>query len=109
MPNRRDFFKRVAGVTAGMFVGRGFMEAGARSSQATPSKRREVFVGRKRIKVIDVHCHCVVPEVADVVKGTNLASNAGGGGGGRGGGGGNNVLGPRVCSSWTSRASMFRR
>jgi aminocarboxymuconate-semialdehyde decarboxylase len=94
MPNRRDFFKRVAGATAGMFVGRGFRETGARSFQAAPSKRREVFVGRKRIKVIDVHCHCVVPEVADVVKGTNLASNAGGGGGGRGGGGGNNVLGP---------------
>jgi aminocarboxymuconate-semialdehyde decarboxylase len=94
MPNRRDFFKSVAGATAGMFVGRGVMAAGARSLQATPTKRREVFVGRKRVKVIDVHCHCVVPEVADVVKGTNLASNAGGGGGGRGGGGGNSVLGP---------------
>ena len=96
MPNRRDFFKSVAGATAGMFVSHGFIDAGARSLQATPSKRREVFVGRKRVKVIDVHCHCVVPEVADVVKGTNLASNAGGGGGGRGGGGGggNNVLGP---------------
>src|SRR5437899_9721262 len=93
MPNRRDFFKSVAGATAGMFVGRGFTDAGARSLQATPGKRREVFVGRKRVKVIDVHCHCVVPEVADVVKGTPLASNAGGGGG-RGGGGGNNVLGP---------------
>src|SRR5712691_2701794 len=89
MPNRRDFFKRVAGATAGMFVGRGFTDAGARSLQAAPAKRREVFVGRKRVKVIDVHCHCVVPEVADVVKGTSLAKNAGGRGGG-----GNNVLGP---------------
>src|ERR1700704_729973 len=92
--DRRRFFKSMAGATAGMFVGGGFREAVARSVQAAPSKRREVFVGRKRVKVIDVHCHCVVPEVADVVKGTNLASNAGGGGGGRGGGGGNNVLGP---------------
>jgi aminocarboxymuconate-semialdehyde decarboxylase len=97
--DRRRFFKSVAGATAGVFVGRGFIDAGARSFQATPARRREVFVGRKRVKVIDVHCHCVVPEVAEVVKGTNLASNAGGGGGGRGGGGGggggnNNVLGP---------------
>src|SRR5881296_3647590 len=93
MPNRRDFFKSVVGMTAGVFLGRAFTDAGARSRQATPARRREVFVGRKRVRVIDVHCHCVVPEVADVVKGTNLASNAGGGGGGRGGGG-NNVLGP---------------
>jgi len=94
MPNRRDFFKTAAGAAGGLFVGRGIMDAGARSFQATPARRREVFVGRKRVKVIDVHCHCVVPEVADVVKGTNLASNAGGGGGGGRGGGGNNVLGP---------------
>ena len=91
MRSRRDFVKSVAGATAGMIVGRGFMEVGARSLQVTPGKRREVSVGRKRIKVIDVHCHCVVPEVADVVKGTPLASNAGGGGRG---GGGNSVLGP---------------
>src|SRR5258705_12840616 len=95
MPDRRDFFKSVAGATAGMFVSRGFVDAGARTLQSTPAKRREVFVGRKRVKVIDVHCHCVVPEVADVVKGTNLASNAGGGGGGgRGGGGGDSGARP---------------
>jgi hypothetical protein len=29
MPNRRDFFKSVAGATAGMFVGRGVVDAGA--------------------------------------------------------------------------------
>jgi len=87
MPNRRDFFKTVAGATAGAFVlGRDAADIAARSFQATAAKRREVSVGGRRVKVIDVHCHCVVPEVADVVKGTPLASNAGGGG--------NNVLGP---------------
>src|SRR5207247_9208777 len=44
------------------------------------------------VMVSDGHRHCVVPEVADVGKGTDLASNAGGGGGG-GGVCGNNVLG----------------
>ncbi len=87
MRNRRDFFKAVAGAAAGTFVlRRGFANAAAPSLQATPARRREVFVGSRRVKVIDVHCHCVVPEVAEVVKGTNLATNAGGGG--------NNVLGP---------------
>jgi aminocarboxymuconate-semialdehyde decarboxylase len=95
MPNRRDFFKTVAGATAGMLVsGHGAVDARWQTStQAAPPRRREVMVGGRRVKVVDVHCHCVVPEVADVVKGTSLAANAGGGGG-RGGGGGGNVLGP---------------
>jgi aminocarboxymuconate-semialdehyde decarboxylase len=90
MPNRRDFFKTVAGATAGAFVlDRSAAGAAARSLQATPARRREVSVGGRRVKVVDVHCHCVVPEVAEVVKGTPLAKSAG-----AGGGGGNNVLGP---------------
>jgi len=93
MANRRDFFKTVAAATAGFVVsGRGVADAGARAVQAAPPRRREVMVAGRRVKVIDVHCHCVVQEVADVVKGTSLAANAGGGGS-RGGAGGN-VLGP---------------
>ncbi|MGH7461377.1 MAG: hypothetical protein ACREMA_10155, partial [Longimicrobiales bacterium] len=45
-----------------------------------------VMPGGRRICVIDVHAHCVIP-VADVVNGTPLS--------GRGGGGGNNILGPQ--------------
>lgn len=98
MPNRRDFFKTVAGATAGMFAtSRGLVTADALSPQgrgrqaqaaAAPGKRKEVFVGGRRVKVVDVHAHCTVPEVAEVVKNTPLARNAAGGGGGGG------VLGP---------------
>ena len=75
MPNRRDFVKHVAGATAGAFLGgRGLADAGARFLQAGgPAKRREVSVGGRRIKTVDLHCHCVVPEVAEVVKGSKLA------------------------------------
>ena len=61
MTNRRDFLKSVAGA--------------ALSLQATPAKRREVFIGKRRVKVVDVHGHFVAPEELDVVKGTNLARN----------------------------------
>jgi hypothetical protein len=61
MPNRRDFCKTAAALMAGMFF------------QAPDPKRREVMIGNRRVKVIDVHGHFVIPEELDVVKGTNLA------------------------------------
>jgi aminocarboxymuconate-semialdehyde decarboxylase len=50
-----------------------------------PPTRRQVTLGGRRVRVIDVHAHCVIP-VSDVVKGTPLARS--------GGGSGSNVLGP---------------
>jgi len=86
--NRREFFRTVAGAAAGLVVaGRGLAGAGRSPYQTTPGKRREVFVGSRRVKVVDVHCHCIIPEAAEVAKGTPLAGAARGGGA--------NVLGPQ--------------
>lgn len=76
MSNRRDFFKTAAGAAAGTFVLRG----GSVAAQAPPA-RRQVSIAGKRIRVIDVHCHCVIPEAADVVKGTPYAQQGAGAGG----------------------------
>jgi aminocarboxymuconate-semialdehyde decarboxylase len=82
MRDRRDFLKTVAGATTGMLLtGRAFAESAlqggpAASAATAPVQRREVFVGGKRVKVVDVHAHCVIPEVADVVKGTPFGSSA---------------------------------
>jgi aminocarboxymuconate-semialdehyde decarboxylase len=73
MRNRRDFVKTLAAATAGGFVAqRGF----AWAQQAAAPKRREVFIGRKRIKVIDAHAHLNIAEVANVVKGTPFERQA---------------------------------
>ena len=74
MRNRRDFLKTMAGATAGMLLaGGGFAEgATAQESPAAAGKRRVAMVGGRRAKVIDIHSHCMIPEVADVIKGTNL-------------------------------------
>jgi aminocarboxymuconate-semialdehyde decarboxylase len=84
MPNRRDFVKGVAGVTAGMLTGDGFLNAALRPLQGrgqgrgpgeasdAPVARREVRVGGKRVKVVDVHAHATVPGIAEVLKGTPL-------------------------------------
>ena len=72
MRNRRDFVKTLAAATAGGFVAqRGFSWA-----QGAPQKRRETFIGRKRIKVIDSHAHLNIAEVAAVVKGTPFERQA---------------------------------
>jgi aminocarboxymuconate-semialdehyde decarboxylase len=73
MPNRRDFLKSVTGAAAGACVaGR----VGTTTAQ-TPA-RRQVSIGGKRIRVIDLHAHATVAEVVPVVKGTPYERQAGG-------------------------------
>src|SRR5205809_6143673 len=82
MRNRRDFLKNVAGAgaaTAGVFIGgRGLVEAGFALPQigVAPGKRRELFIAGRRVKTVDAHAHCFVPEVWDLVKDTPLATQA---------------------------------
>ncbi len=65
MSNRREFLRNVAAATCGVYVaGRGFTAA----AQA-PAMRRQVTIGGKRVRVIDVHAHWDMP-LGDVVKGT---------------------------------------
>jgi aminocarboxymuconate-semialdehyde decarboxylase len=65
--NRRQFFKQAAGVFC---VACGLRHAAAQPAGA--AKRREVTIGGQRVKTIDVHCHCAVPEALDIVKGTAM-------------------------------------
>jgi aminocarboxymuconate-semialdehyde decarboxylase len=85
MPNRRDFFKTVAGATAGMLADGRYGTA----FQEPRATRRTVSIGGRRIRVVDMHAHAVMPDVWDVVKDTDLATAAGGPPSGR------NVLGPQ--------------
>jgi aminocarboxymuconate-semialdehyde decarboxylase len=74
MGNRRDFVKSIVAAAAGMSVARRFTsDVLAQAAQGTAPKRREVSIGRKRIKVIDAHAHLNIAAVADVVKGTPYA------------------------------------
>ncbi|MSO30230.1 MAG: hypothetical protein EXQ48_04690 [Acidobacteria bacterium] len=74
MATRRLFFKSIAGAAAGAYaLGRG----NAAAVQA-PATRRQVSVGGKRVRVIDIHSHATVPEVDPVVAGTEWAKQGGG-------------------------------
>ena len=60
MMGRGDLTQSMAGSTNGLvFVACG-LEAGP-PAQATP-RRREVVVAGKRVKTVDIHAHCAVPE-----------------------------------------------
>ena len=79
MPNRRDFLRNAAGATAAALMSRhGLAGAGLSPRQvgAPPGKRREVSIGGRRVKTVDVHAHCFVPEVMNLVKDTPLAAVA---------------------------------
>lgn len=68
---RRDFFKSIAGATAGMYV----MARGGIADAQTPVARRQVSIGGRRIRVVDVHAHCNMP-LGDVVMGTPFENRA---------------------------------
>ena len=77
MLHRRDFLRTAARATAGVAVSDSWFANNLQARQAIPAKHREVFVGDKRVRVVDVHAHCIVPEVSSVVEGTTFASIVG--------------------------------
>ena len=75
MPDRREFLADLARASAGtLLVGRGRGRAAEAPWQSAPV-RRQVVVGGRRVKVVDVHAHCVVPE-AVALMGGRAAPNA---------------------------------
>jgi aminocarboxymuconate-semialdehyde decarboxylase len=65
MTTRREFVQTGAGALAGLvFVGCELLTAAPARAQ---TRRREVAVGGKRVKTIDVHAHCAVPEALALV------------------------------------------
>ena len=62
MNTRREFLQTAAGAMAGIaFVSCELLTAAPARAQA-PTRRREVVVSGKRVKTVDVHAHCAVPE-----------------------------------------------
>src|SRR6266478_9992945 len=60
MSTRREFVGETSGAVAGIaFVGCNLASAAPAQAQA---RRREVVVNGRRVKTVDVHAHCAVPE-----------------------------------------------
>ena len=68
MLNRRDFVQGTASAMAGAFFAGGRLDAAASGLQsAGAAERRQVVVGGRRVKTVDVHAHCVVPGIMELI------------------------------------------
>ncbi len=63
MSNRREFLTSAGAAAAGiLFTGCGF------AAPQGAARRREVSIAGRRIKTVDIHAHCTVPDVWELVK-----------------------------------------
>lgn len=64
MPTRREFIREMAGAMASIaFTGCNLLGATSAGAQGKPAvRRREVVVAGRRVRTVDVHAHCVIPE-----------------------------------------------
>lgn len=69
--SRRAFMRAAAHAAAGLTVGSAFFGRIA----AAQGARREVSVGGRRAKTVDVHSHCVVPGVMEILGQTTPSNN----------------------------------
>lgn len=65
MINRRTFLNSTGHAIAGLTLMAG-------CSSALAQSRKEIHIGGRRIKVIDIHAHCLFQEVAPIIAGTSM-------------------------------------
>ena len=66
--DRRTFLLGAAATAGAGLLARGT----SRAAQAAPAGRKQVMVGGKRVKVIDIHGHMVVPKSQALLQGSNV-------------------------------------
>ena len=67
MRNRRDFLKDTFGATAGVvFVGCNIGHLHAAPQAGAAAGASSVTIGGRRVRAIDVHAHCIVPEAIEI-------------------------------------------
>ena len=75
---RRHFMRDTASAMAGMVVVGGGV-GGATTTGVQPAstgERRQVVVGGRRVKTVDVHSHCEIPGVREMMGGAPSANRA---------------------------------
>src|SRR5439155_15378703 len=67
MTSRRELLGQAAGALAGIaFTGRALMHPASGQTSGS-ARRREVVVNGKRVKTVDIHAHCHIPEALELM------------------------------------------
>ncbi len=69
--HRRSFL--IGAASAAAFSG--FNPYGLLGAARAAEGRKTIMVGGRRVRTVDIHGHCVIPAVADVIRGTPLAGD----------------------------------
>ena len=73
--NRRNFLLgAAAAAAAGSFSG-SLHELSAFAAPAPAPARKQVMIGGRRVRVVDIHAHCVIPAAQQVIQGTDVRGN----------------------------------
>jgi aminocarboxymuconate-semialdehyde decarboxylase len=67
MPCRRAFLKAAAGA-AGIVAANCSLATAAQVAPSSNSRRRKITLGGRRVKTVDVHAHCAVPEALALMR-----------------------------------------
>lgn len=68
MPHRRGFLKAVAGASGIVAASCSLLHAAGQAAQAGDRGRRKVTLGGRRVRTVDVHAHCAVPEALALMR-----------------------------------------
>jgi aminocarboxymuconate-semialdehyde decarboxylase len=69
MPSRREFLRDVATAGGLLFVGcSGLADAAQLAPAAAPARHAPVILRGRKIRTIDIHAHCVVPQATTLLK-----------------------------------------
>jgi len=66
MTNRRQFLREAAAAGV-VFTGCGLTQRSGRAQDGSGGRRRQVSVGGRRVKTIDIHAHVVIPEATELM------------------------------------------
>ena len=76
MTNRRQFMKEAAATAGVLFTGCSLLHRPLQAQPAPAPKRRQVTVGGRRVRTIDIHAHVVVPEATALMGRKTAPGNA---------------------------------
>ena len=66
-PTRRQFIGRTASAVAGIAMTGAWTRGATIAAQSANASRREVVVGGRRVRTVDVHAHCEIPGIREMM------------------------------------------